>query len=348
MAPKKSKPVDTTYKMRRVLVTGGTGTFGKAFVIKALADKSIERIVVYSRDELKQYEMSLTVNDPRIRYFIGDVRDRERLELALQGIDTIVHAAALKQVSTAEYNPIECIKTNILGAQNIIDAAAAKGVERVIALSTDKAANPINLYGASKLCSDKLFIAANNVLGSHKIRFAVVRYGNVVGSRGSVLPFLRGLLDEGKKEFPLTHPEMTRFFLTKDEGVEFVEDCIGRMKGGEIFVPKIPSAKISDVIAVLAPGMEQKIVGIRPGEKIHETMIPEEEGFNSLEFDTYYMVAPSIQFFDKNIDYNFNRRGERGKPVPEGFAFISNQNDMFLGPKELKKLPWVKAFLKKS
>jgi UDP-N-acetylglucosamine 4,6-dehydratase len=273
-----------------------------------------------------------------MRYFLGDVRDKHRLIAAMRDVDFVVHAAALKQVPAAEYNPNECIKTNINGAQNIIDAAIETNVKRVIALSTDKAANPVNLYGATKLASDKLFVAANNIAGAQGPRFAVVRYGNVVGSRGSVVPFYRKLLADGCEALPLTHEEMTRFWITLDDGVEFVIKDFQRMQGGEIFVPKIPSIRITDLIEAMSGKRDYELIGIRPGEKLHEIMVPEEMAHHSYEFDDHFVITPAIQFFDKTIDYTRNKLGEKGKSVPDKFEYHSGTNPHFLTVEELKAL----------
>jgi UDP-N-acetylglucosamine 4,6-dehydratase len=273
-----------------------------------------------------------------MRYFIGDVRDAERLKMAMHNVDYVVHAAALKQVPAAEYNPMECIKTNIHGAENVIQAALANEVEKVIALSTDKAANPINLYGATKLASDKLFVAANNIAGGHKTRFAVVRYGNVVGSRGSVVPFFKKLIAEGAKELPITDPKMTRFWITLEDGIEFVLKNFQRMQGGELFVPKIPSMRITDLAKSLAPEMPTKIIGIRPGEKLHEIMCPADDSHLTLEFEDHYVIKPSISFFNTNVDYKKNLLGETSVPVEQGFEYNSGNNPHFLTVEELKPL----------
>lgn len=323
---------------KSILITGGTGSFGKRFITHLLANYQPKKIIVYSRDELKQFEMQQVYNAPCMRYFLGDVRDKERLKAAMRDVDYVVHAAALKQVPAAEYNPNECIKTNINGAQNVIDAAIATNVRRVIALSTDKAANPVNLYGATKLASDKLFVAANNISGATGPRFAVVRYGNVVGSRGSVVPFYRRLLAEGCKALPLTHEEMTRFWITLDEGVDFVIKDFQRMQGGEIFVPKIPSIRITDLIEAMSGTKDYDLVGIRPGEKLHEVMVPEEMAHHSYEFEDHYVITPAIKFFDKTIDYTKNRSGESGKPVTDKFEYNSGTNPHFLTVEELKAL----------
>lgn len=326
------------FNNKSLLITGGTGSFGKRFITHLLAHYSPRKIIIYSRDELKQFEMQQTYNASCMRYFLGDVRDKERLKAAMRDVDYVVHAAALKQVPAAEYNPNECIKTNINGAQNVIDAAIATNVKRVIALSTDKAANPVNLYGATKLASDKLFVAANNISGATGPRFAVVRYGNVVGSRGSVVPFYRKLLADGCKALPLTHEEMTRFWITLDEGVDFVIKDFQRMQGGEIFVPKIPSIRITDLIEAMSGSRDYELVGIRPGEKLHEVMVPEEMAHHSYEFDDHFVITPAIKFFDKTIDYTLNRLNEVGKAVVDKFEYHSGTNPHFLSVEELKAL----------
>lgn len=322
---------------KSILVTGGTGSFGKQFVRTVLGQFKPRRLVIYSRDELKQYEMHQEFNAPCMRYFIGDVRDRDRLGQAMRGIDLVIHVAALKQVPAAEYNPMECVKTNVHGAENVIAAAIDNEVERVVALSTDKAANPINLYGATKLVSDKLFVAGNNLAGGHKTRFAVVRYGNVVGSRGSVVPLFRGLLANGKRELPITDPRMTRFWITLDQGVQFVLKSLDRMQGGEIFVPKIPSARITDLAAAMAPGVPLAVIGIRPGEKLHETMCPKDDSHLTLEFPDHYVIRPTI-LFSVPVDHTKNALGEAGKPVAEGFEYNSGTNAHFLSVRELSRL----------
>ena len=323
---------------KSILITGGTGSFGKKFVEAVLANYAPRRVIIYSRDELKQFEMQQTFNQPCMRYFIGDVRDAQRLMLAMQGVDYVVHAAALKQVPAAEYNPMECIKTNINGAENVIQAALANQVQKVIALSTDKAANPINLYGATKLCSDKLFVAANNIAGSNPTQFAVVRYGNVAGSRGSVVPFFDKLIRDGSDHLPITHAEMTRFWITLEQGVDFVLKNFARMKGGELFVPKIPSIRITDLATAMAPQLPQKIVGIRPGEKLHEVMCPVDDSYHTYEFKDYYVIAPSISFNHRNDDFSTNALGQKGKPVHEGFVYNSKNNDHFLSIDEMRAL----------
>jgi UDP-N-acetylglucosamine 4,6-dehydratase/5-epimerase len=314
---------------KTILITGGTGSFGKKFITRLLADYAPRKLIVYSRDELKQFEMGQTWNGPYMRYFIGDVRDGERLREAMDGVDYVIHAAALKQVPAAEYNPFEAVKTNIHGAQNVIQAALAAKVEKVIALSTDKAANPVNLYGATKLASDKLFVAANNMVGQRATRFAVVRYGNVLGSRGSVVPFFMNLIREGATELPITHAEMTRFMITLDQGVEFVLKNFQRMHGGEIFVPKIPSMKVVDLAHALAPDLPHSVIGIRPGEKLHEIMCPTDDSHLTIEFDDHYVIKPTITF-GFTADFSVNKLGERGTPVDQGFVYDSGSNPDWL------------------
>ncbi len=319
------------FNNKSILITGGTGSFGKQFVKMLLQDYTPSRVIVYSRDELKQYEMAQRFNHKCMRYFIGDVRDLKRLEKAMNGVDYVVHAAALKHVPIAEYNPMECIKTNVMGAQNVIDASMSNHVKKVIALSTDKAASPLNLYGASKLASDKLFVAANNIVGENDIAFSVVRYGNVLGSRGSVVPFFERLIAEDATELPITHEEMTRFWITLQEGVDFVLKSFERMHGGETFVPKIPSMKITDMANALAPHLTQTIVGIRPGEKMHEIMCPEDDSHLTLEFHDHYVIRPTIQFSNKR-DFTCNAINETGKPVSQGFEYNSKNNTQWLTP----------------
>jgi UDP-N-acetylglucosamine 4,6-dehydratase len=314
---------------KSVLITGGTGSFGKKFVEVALRDYSPAKVIVLSRDELKQFDMQQSFSDPRMRYFIGDVRDQERLYRAFDGVDVVVHAAAMKQVPASEYNPFEAIKTNVIGAENVINAAIDCGVERVVALSTDKAANPVNLYGATKLCSDKLFVAGNAYAGGHKTRFSVVRYGNVVGSRGSVVPLFRNLAQSGV--IPITDPRMTRFWMTVEQGVKFVLDALGRMHGGELFVPKIPSMNIMDLARAVAPGCEHRIVGIRPGEKLHEMMISEDDSRHCLEFDDYYVLTPEFQWWN-------SAHHEGGRLVEDGFSYRSDTNDRWLTVEQLQAL----------
>lgn len=324
-------------KDKSILITGGTGSFGRAFVKTILEQHSPRRVVVFSRDELKQFEMQQDLSGPQMRYFIGDVRDADRLRQAMRGVDVVIHAAALKQVPAAEYNPMECVKTNVDGAQNVIAAAIDNEVTQVIALSTDKAANPINLYGATKLVSDKLFVAANNISGGHRTRFSVVRYGNVVGSRGSVVPYFRKLVAEGARELPITDGRMTRFWITLEQGVGFVIKNLQRMHGGEIFVPKIPSARIVDLATAIAPGLATRIVGIRPGEKLHEVMCPGDDSHLTIEFGDHYVIRPTIQF-SVPVDHIENRLGERGKPVEIGFEYNSGTNPWFLGVQEIASL----------
>lgn len=323
---------------KSILVTGGTGSFGHCFIKHVLANYTPKKLIVFSRDELKQYEMQETFDSPAMRYFIGNVRDKDRLITAMRDVDYVVHAAALKQVPAAEYNPMECIKTNIMGAQNVIEAAIEAGVNRVIALSTDKAANPVNLYGATKLASDKLFVAANNISGADGTRFAVVRYGNVVGSRGSVVPFFKKRVAEGKVPLPVTHTEMTRFWLRLEQGVEFVVKNFERMRGGEIFVPKIPSVNILDLVEAISGSREHEVIGIRPGEKLHEVMVPEEVAHQTLEFHDHYVITPAIKFFERNVDYAENKLGEKGKAVSSKFEYHSGTNPHFLSVEELIEL----------
>ena len=322
---------------KSILITGGTGSFGQRYVDTLLRRYKPKRLVVLSRDELKQYEMQQKFNGPMMRYFIGDVRDEDRLKHAMRGIDYVIHAAALKHVPAAEYNPMECIKTNIHGAQNVIEAALENNVEKVIALSTDKAANPINLYGATKLASDKLFVAANNIAGSRKTRFSVVRYGNVVGSRGSVVPYFEKLINEGATSLPITDTRMTRFWITLQQGVDFVLKNFQRMHGGEIFVPKIPSIRITDLAESLSPGVNLNIIGIRPGEKLHETMCPADDSHLTLEFDDHFVIQPSIRMSHSKT-YETNDIGENGTAVAQGFEYSSGENHHFLSVEELSQL----------
>ncbi len=319
---------------KSILITGGTGSFGKKFVEMVLArHPGIRRLVVYSRDELKQFEMSQTFPTSQykaMRYFIGDVRDGERLKRACEGIDIIIHAAALKQVPAAEYNPMECIKTNVFGAENVINAALDNGVQRVVALSTDKAAAPINLYGATKLCSDKLFVAANNMKGSRDLRFSVVRYGNVIGSRGSVVPFFLEKRKEGI--LPITHADMTRFNISLQDGVEMVLYALEHAWGGEIYVPKIPSYRITDVATAIGPRCQQVLVGVRPGEKLHEEMITETDSLNTLETEQYFVITPSTPTWQVN-DYLAAFGGTR---VAEGFKYNSGTNTEWLTVAQLQ------------
>ncbi|MBD3841317.1 MAG: UDP-N-acetylglucosamine 4,6-dehydratase (inverting) [Campylobacterales bacterium] len=325
------------FNNKNILITGGTGSFGKKYTEILLQKYKPNKIIIFSRDELKQYEMAQDYNNPCMRYFIGDVRDADRLKKAMRGIDYVIHAAALKHVPIAEYNPMECIKTNINGAQNVIDAAIENKVQKVIALSTDKAANPVNLYGATKLASDKLFVAANNLTGSNQIQFSVVRYGNVVGSRGSVVPFFKKLISQGATELPITDPKMTRFFITLEDGVNFVLKNFERMQGGEIFIPKIPSMKITDMAKALASELPHKIIGIRPGEKLHEIMCPADDSHLTLEFNDHFVIKPTIQFTGFR-DYSINKLGETSVPVKQGFEYNSGNNDQWLTNEQLLKM----------
>jgi UDP-N-acetylglucosamine 4,6-dehydratase len=326
------------FNNKSILITGGTGSFGRKYVQTLLARYKPKRLIIYSRDELKQYEMQQIFNEPCMRYFIGDVRDADRLMYAFKDVDFVIHAAAMKQVPAAEYNPMECIKTNIHGAENVIRASIANQVSKVIALSTDKAANPINLYGATKLASDKLFIAANNITGGGKTRFSAVRYGNVVGSRGSVVPLFKKLIEDGVESLPITHPDMTRFWITLQDGVDFVLKNFARMQGGELFVPKIPSIRITDLASAYAPEVKQDIIGIRPGEKMHEIMCPADDSHHTLEFDDHFVITPSIKFFGRESDFCTNALGEKGKPVEMGFEYNSGTNPHFLTVDEIIEL----------
>lgn len=321
-----------------ILVTGATGSFGQCFIRTVLNRYTPRRLVVFSRDELKQYNMMMAGLDPSqhpaLRYFIGDVRDRDRLEMAMRDVDMVVHAAALKQVPTAEYNPFECIRTNVLGAENVVHAAIRCGVRKVVALSTDKAANPINLYGASKLAADKIFIAANNLSGRTGTRFSVVRYGNVIGSRGSVIPLFRQLIRDGATELPLTDLRMTRFFITLQQGVDFVLSCFGMMHGGEIFVPKIPSMRISDLARHMAPGLGQRCIGIRPGEKLHEVLITEDDARTTLELSDRYVIEPAFAWWSR--EPYVNHYG--ATPVAEDFRYASNMNSDQIADGQLEGL----------
>ena len=318
---------------KNILITGGTGSFGRAFLKRLLQDFNLNRVVILSRDEMKQWEMHQEyINDDRVRFFIGDVRDPDRLNLAMRDIDYVVHAAALKIVPTAEYNPFECIKTNINGAMNIIDAAMQAGVKKLVALSTDKASSPINLYGATKLCSDKLFVAANNYSGERGCSFSVVRYGNVMGSRGSVIPFFLNL--EPSQKTPITHTQMTRFMITLDQGIDLVMKAFETMEGGEIFVKKIPSMRVVDIADALRPGVPVEIVGIRPGEKVHEQMIGEEDARTTYEYSGYFKILPNF-----NGWANDPRRIAEGKLVKEGFIYSSDTNDDWMTKEDL--IAWV-------
>lgn len=323
---------------KSIFISGGTGSFGRNFIRRLLEQYQPKRVVVFSRDELKQYEMQQTFNAPCMRYFIGDVRDADRLRQAMRGIDYVVHAAALKQVPAAEYNPTECIRTNVNGAENIIAAAIDNGVKKVVALSTDKAASPINLYGATKLLSDKLFVAANNIGGEEQTRFAVVRYGNVAGSRGSIVPFFNKLISGGAKELPITDPRMTRFWITLDHGVDFVMQSFERMHGGEVFVPKIPSVRIVDLAQAMAADLSHKIVGIRPGEKLHELMVPQDDARMTLEFKDHYTIVPSIRFNNVDTDFAIDATGEKGHAVADDFEYRSDTNPDFMSVPQISQL----------
>ena len=320
---------------KNILITGGTGSFGKKYVETILNRYTPRKIIIFSRDELKQFEMQQQFNHPCLRYFIGDVRDAERLKMAMQNIHYVIHAAALKQVPAAEYNPTECIRTNINGAENVIKTALECNVHKVIALSTDKAANPINLYGATKLASDKLFVAANNMSGENGTAFSVVRYGNVVGSRGSVVPFFEKLIANGASELPITHKDMTRFWISLQEGVDFVLKNFERMYGGEIFIPKIPSIRITDLATAMAPTLKQRIIGIRPGEKLHEIMCPADDSHLTLEFHDHYVIRPTIKFHHSDIDYTVNQISEEGVEVPQGYEYNSGNNPQFLSVNQI-------------
>lgn len=318
-------------KDKVVLVTGGTGSFGKKFTEIVLREHEPKKLIIFSRDEWKQSVMARHFNNhPRLRFFIGDVRDKERLGRAFDGVQVVVHAAALKQIPTAEYNPLEVIKTNVLGASNVIDAAIDREVEKVVALSSDKAANPINLYGATKLCADKLFVAANVYSGPHRTRFGVVRYGNVVGSRGSVIPLFLKMREKGT--IPITDKRMTRFWITLDQGVDLVIRGLRQMHGGEIFVPKVPSMNIMDLAEAIAPGCRHEIIGIRPGEKLHEVMVPVDDARRTLELRDFYVIQPN---FPQSHGFN---NWQEGKPVPEGFSYASDSNTQWLSKEEIQKL----------
>jgi UDP-N-acetylglucosamine 4,6-dehydratase/5-epimerase len=315
-----------------ILITGGTGSFGKKCAAILTQFYRPRRVIIYSRDEFKQFELSQKMTHPAMRFFLGDVRDLPRLNTAFRGVDYVIHAAALKQVPAAEYNPMECIKTNVLGAENVISAAYQNGVKKVIALSTDKAACPINLYGATKLVSDKLFVSSNHIAGDRETRFSVVRYGNVLGSRGSVVPFFSSLLANNANELPITDLRMTRFSITLEQGVQFVLKGFERMKGGELFVPKIPSIRITEVARVMAPNLPYKVVGIRPGEKVHEVMCPLDDAHLTLEFADHFVIQPAISF---DLDFQKNSCGEKGSPVAEDFQYSSDRNDHWLEGEKL-------------
>lgn len=321
---------------KSILITGGTGSFGKQFIRTLLDNHKPAKVIVFSRDELKQFEMAQEFSQKELkilRFFIGDVRDAERLKMAMRGLDFVVHAAALKQVPAAEYNPMECVKTNVMGADNVVNAALENNVEKVIALSTDKAANPINLYGATKLASDKIFVAANNLSGDRQTRFSVVRYGNVMGSRGSVVPFFRDKIAKGATFLPITDDRMTRFWITLQQGVNFVLSSFERMQGGEIFIPKIPSMKITDLATAMAPGLEQKIIGIRAGEKLHELMVSFDDGRNTLDLGDRYVIQPTFAFWgDSEPSY------KNAKPVDADFSYSSDNNQEWLDENSLREM----------
>lgn len=320
---------------KTILVTGGTGSFGRQFCRTILKNYKVRKLIIFSRDELKQHEMQQEfAGYSELRFFLGDVREYSRLYRAFDGVDIVVHAAALKQVPAAEYNPFEFIKTNVLGAQNIVEAAIDRGVKKVLALSTDKAANPINLYGATKLCSDKLFVAANSYSGNHNCRFSVVRYGNVMGSRGSVIPLFKKLKSSGR--LPITDPRMTRFWITLPQGVNFVLESLERMAGGEIFVPKIPSMNIMDLVQAIAPECKTDIVGIRPGEKLHEIMIPADEAHTTLEFNNFFVIQPTLVWWKDRFEETPYFR--EGKSVPDAFSYASDNNKVWLSKEELIRL----------
>lgn len=324
------------FENKTLLITGGTGSFGKKLTKTLLERHKPKKIIIFSRDELKQFEMQQQFNNEVMRYFIGDVRDKERISQACEGVDYVIHAAALKQVPAAEYNPTECIKTNINGAENVIRAALTNRVKKVIALSTDKAACPVNLYGATKLASDKLFVAANN-MAAGKSEFAVVRYGNVVGSRGSVVPFFQQWVAENKGDLPITDLEMTRFWITLQQGVDFVLTNFSRMHGGEIFVPKIPSVRITDLAEAVAPGVKTQVIGIRPGEKLHETMCPQDDSHLTVEFDDHYVITPTIKMY-RPVNFERNKLEQTGQPVAKGFCYNSGNNTDFLTVKQIQAL----------
>lgn len=333
-------PLDTIFNDKTVLITGGTGSFGRAMARRLLIQDKCKKVIIFSRDEWKQWEIQHSdpiFRNPKIRFFLGDVRDRNRLERAFQDVHYVVHAAALKQVPAAEYNPSEFIKTNVLGAMNIIDAAITCRVQRVIALSSDKAVNPINLYGASKLCSDKLFSAGNSYVGAQKQpRFSIVRYGNVLGSRGSIIPYWKKLIDDGAKSLPITDLHMTRFWMSLEQSVELVMNCFNEMYGGEIFVPKIPSMKIVDLANAMAPGLSHEVIGIRPGEKMHEVLLSQEDSRNALEFEKYFVILPEFNALQEPeiLRKIFLSRG--GKPLPENYSYTSATNTQWLNAEDLR------------
>ncbi len=325
------------FNNKNILITGGTGSFGKKFTKTVLERYRPNKVIIYSRDEQKHFEMAQTFTEPCMRFFVGDVRDFKRLRKAMQDVDYVVHAAAMKHVHIAEYNPMECINTNVHGAEFVIDASIDCGVKQVIALSTDKAANPINLYGATKLASDKLFVAANNVVGKKHTRFSVVRYGNVIGSNGSVIPYFKKLLAQGEENLPITDARMTRFLITLQQGVDFVIDSFERMHGGEIFVPKIPSMKMTDLALAMSGGEPYKVIGIRPGEKLHEAMITKEDSLRTLEFSKHYIIKPTIRFTEA-VDFTTDAKGEKGKAVEDGFEYASDTNTEWLSKEAFLEL----------
>jgi len=325
---------------KSIFISGSTGSFGSLFVNHIIKKYKPKRLIIFSRDELKQLKMREKISPekyPFIRYFIGDIRDKERLDFALSGVDYVFHAAAMKQVDTSEYNPTECINTNIFGTQNLIAAAQKHKVKKFISISTDKAVNPINLYGATKLAADKLVVAANNLSGKNITRFSVVRYGNVVNSRGSVIPFFKDLI-KNKKTLPITDKSMTRFLISLEQSANFVLQCTDLMRGGEIFVPKIPSAKLMDIVQALDKKAKTKVVGVRPGEKIHEILCSKEMSDHTLEFKNYYLIKPSINFFDGNLDYSISKTGEKGKKIRKDSEYSSDKNPIFLNTNQIRKL----------
>jgi len=329
------------FNNKSILITGGTGSFGNQFLKFVTKNFKPKRLVIYSRDELKQYEMNQKFSNEKyefIRFFLGDVRDYQRLDMAMKEIDYVIHAAALKQVPSAEYNPMECIKTNIYGAENVIKSSLSNNVKKIIALSTDKAANPINLYGASKLVSDKIFVAANNLVGKGSSRFSVVRYGNVLNSRGSVVPLFKKYIESRAEYLPITSDKMTRFWITLNQSVDFVYKSFQRMQGGEVFVPKLPSLKIVELAKAMAPNLKHKIIGLRPGEKIHEVMCPRDDSHLTISFDDHYVIKPSIKFNDLNIDYLSNPLKEKGKQVKIDFEYSSKDNIDLLDIEKIKTL----------
>lgn len=326
------------FNNKTILITGGTGSFGNLFVKHTIRNFKPKKLIIYSRDELKQSVMRMNYPATKykfMRFFIGDVRDLDRLKLAMQDVDYVLHCAALKQVDAAEYNPMECIKTNVIGAENIVKATLNSSVKKVIALSTDKASDPINLYGATKLTSDKIFTSSNNLVGKKSLRFSVVRYGNVVGSRGSVIPTFQNIIKSKSKEIPITDERMTRFWITLEKAVLFVVKAFERMQGGEIFVPKIPSIRIIDLAKAMAPNLKKKYIGIRPGEKLHEKMCSIHESHLTLDFKDHYVIMPSIKFTEKDINYKINRINEKGNYVSTDFEYSSDKNDHFLTVKEI-------------